>query len=202
MIKQILFDCAGVLTHMNFRGTMLRLSGSEEIADSFVAKLWLPGSPWHLYDKGELNSQQIVEELVKYLPEELHPHLETIVKYFPDMFPPMEGMEELVDELHDNGYPCYLLSNFPERFTDMPARTPVLRKLDGMVVSYQIKMLKPDPAIFHKAADILGIDPGQTLFIDDSLPNVEGAKKAGMEAYHFTSPADLKACFRQLGILK
>jgi hypothetical protein len=53
MIKNILFDCAGVLTHMNFRGMMLELSGSEEIADLFVTHLWQPGSnnpsafPWY-----------------------------------------------------------------------------------------------------------------------------------------------------------
>lgn len=202
MIKHILFDCAGVLTHMNFRDMMLKLSGSEEIADCFVANLWRPGSPWHLYDKGELDSSQIVGELVKFLPETTHPYLEALVANLPDMFPPMEGMEELVDELHDNGLGCYLLSNFPDRFADLPARTPVLRKLDGLVISYQIHMLKPDPAIFRKTAGILGIDPAETVFIDDSLPNVEGAKKAGMEAYHFTSPADLKAHFRTLGILK
>lgn len=201
MIKQILFDCAGVLTHMNFRGMMLTLSGSEEIADSFVANLWLPSSPWHLYDKGELNSRQIVEELVKYLPAQLHPYLQSIIDNFPDMFPPMEGMEELVDELQQNGYPCYLLSNFPDQFAEMPARTPVLNKLDGMVVSYQIKMLKPDPATFLRTAEVLGIAPDETIFIDDSLPNVEGARKAGMEAYHFTTPADLKTHFQKLGIL-
>ena len=61
MIKQILFDCAGVLTEMNFRGMMLKLSGSEEIADCFVSHLWSPDSPWHLYDKGELDTQQIVD---------------------------------------------------------------------------------------------------------------------------------------------
>lgn len=201
MIKHILFDCAGVLTEMNFRGMMLELSGSEEIADLFVSHLWQPVSPWHRYDKGELDSSQIVEELVKFLPAPLHPYLPTIIDRIPEMFPPMAGMEELVDRLHKTGYDCYLLSNFPERFTDMPARTPVLQKLDGLVVSFQIHMLKPDPAIFLKAAEILGIDPAETIFIDDSLPNVEGAKKAGMEAYHFISPADLNAHFRTLGIL-
>ena len=60
---------------------------------------------------------------------------------------------------------------------------------------------KDRPATFLKSAQILGIDPAETIFIDDSLPNVEGAKKAGMEAYHFTSPADLAAYFRTLGIL-
>ena len=84
----------------------------------------------------------------------------------------------------------------------MPSRTPVLQKLDGMVISYQIHMLKPDPAIFRRTAEILDINTWETIFIDDSLPNVEGAKKVGMEAYHFTSPADLKVHFHQLGILK
>ena len=84
----------------------------------------------------------------------------------------------------------------------MPSRTPVLQKLDGMVISYQIHMLKPDPAIFRRTAEILGINTWETIFIDDNLPNVEGAKKAGMEGYHFTSPTDLKAHFYQLGILK
>lgn len=201
MIKNILFDCAGVLTEMNFRGTMLKLSGSEQIADCFIRNLWVPGSPWHLYDKGDLNSHQIVDELIKFLPEELHPYLQTVIDHFPDMFPPMEGMEELVDELHKQGYLCYLLSNFPERFDDMPARTPVLQKLDGLVVSCRIHMLKPDPAIYLRAAEILGIDPAETIFIDDNLPNVESARTTGMEAYHFTTPADLKEHFQKLGIL-
>ena len=113
----------------------------------------------------------------------------------------MEGMEQLVDELHARGYGCYLLSNFPETFQALPGRTPVLNKLDGMVVSYQIHLLKPDPAIFLEAARILNIDPAETVFIDDSLPNVEGARKAGMEAYHFTSPADLAAYLKAIGIL-
>ena len=201
MIKNILFDCAGVLTEMNFHGMMLKLSGSKEIADLFVSHLWQPGSPWHLYDKGELNSQQIVGELVKFLPEPLHPYLQSIIDNFPDIFPPMDGMEELVDELHRNGYACYLLSNFPDRFDIMPARTPVLQKLDGLVVSCYIHMLKPNPATFLKTAELLDIDPHETIFIDDSLPNVEGAKQAGMEGYHFSTTANLRSYFQATGIL-
>lgn len=201
MIKQILFDCAGVLTHMHFREMMLNISGSEEMANYFVRHLWAPGSPWHLHDKGELNAEQVIDALKKAMPEAMHQSLGIFVRNFPDAFPPMEGMEQLVDELHARGYGCYLLSNFPETFQALPGCTPVLNKLDGMVVSYQIHLLKPDPAIFLEAARILNIDPAETVFIDDSLPNVEGARKAGMEAYHFTSPADLAAYLKAIGIL-
>lgn len=201
MIKQILFDCAGVLTHMNFREMMLEISGNEDLADHFIRHLWAPGSPWHLHDKGELNAQQVVDALKETMPKELHSSLEIFVRDFPDAFPPMEGMEQIVDALHAQGYGCYLLSNFPESFQELPRRTPVLNKLDGMVVSYQIHLLKPDPAIFLRAAQILGIDPQETIFIDDTLPNVEGARKAGMEAYHFTSPAAFKSFLQEQGIL-
>lgn len=201
MIKQILFDCAGVLTEFKFRDIMFDISGSDEIADCFVAHLWAPGSPWHLYDKGEMDDSQILPALKDFLPAQIIPYLETFMDHLLDVFPPMAGMDEMIDLLHANGYKCYLLSNFPQAFEALPSRVPTLQKLDGMVVSYQIHLLKPDPAIFLEAARILEIDPTETIFIDDSLPNVEGARKAGMASYHFTSPADLKAYFRTIGIL-
>ena len=201
MIKNILFDCAGVLTRFDFRNRMLDLSGSEALADLFVNTLWSPGSPWFLYDKGELDSSQIVGELEKFLPAELHPYLQAVIDDFYVMFAPMDGMEELVDELQAEGCRCYLLSNFPELFDQVYARASVLQKLDGMVISYQIHMLKPDPAIFLRTAEILGIEPSETIFIDDNAPNVDSAKSVGMAGHHFTSPAALKAHFQALGIL-
>lgn len=201
MIKQILFDCGGVFAHMKFRDMMLRISGSEEIADYFISHIWSPGSPWLLYDKGELNTQQITPELKKFMPAQYHSYLEEFVKVWLDALPPMDGMEEIVDALHEKGYPCYLLSNFPERFDEMPDRIPALKKLDGMVVSCRIHMSKPDPAIFLYAAETLGFAPGETLFVDDSPLNVEGAQKAGMEGYLFTTPAAFHAYLRERGIL-
>lgn len=201
MIKQILFDCGGVLTKMKFRDIMLEISGSEEITRYFINHIWKSGSPWLRYDKGELNTQQIAEELKKFMPTEYHSYLETFVNVWLDALPPMEGMEEIVDALHQQGYSCYLLSNFSERFEQMPDRLPVLKKLDGMVVSYQVHMLKPDPAIYLYTAGKLGFLPEETIFVDDNLPNVEGAKKAGMEGYLFTTPTAFRAYLQERGIL-
>lgn len=201
MIKQILFDCGGVLVQMKFRDMMLKISGSEEIADYFISHIWGPGSPWIRYDKGELNTREITAELKKYMPAEYHSYLEEFVKVWLDALPPMDGMEEIVDALHEKGYPCYLLSNFAECFEQMPARTPVLKKMDGMVVSYRIHMLKPDPAIYLYTAETLGFKPGETIFVDDSPQNIEGAEKAGMEGYLFTTPAAFQAYLQERGIL-
>lgn len=201
MIKQILFDCGGVLVELNFRELMLKLSGSQEITEYFMNRIWHPDSPWLRYDSGELNTDEVKEELKKFMPEQYHTYLEEFVERLPEALPVMEGMEPIVDALQAHGYPCYLLSNFSERFEVMPERTPVLKKLDGMVVSYQLRMLKPDPQIYLRTAQILGINLEETLFVDDNLHNIEASEKVGMTGFQFKNPDDFRAYLQEKGIL-
>ena len=201
MIKQILFDCAGVLAQMRFRDLMLKISGSEEIADYLMTHIWQPDSPWLLYDKGELNTSAIKAAMRDYMEPAYRTYVETFVDTWMEGLPPMEDMEQIVDALHEKGYRCYLLSNFSERFQEMPRQIPVLNKLDGTVVSYEIHMLKPDTEIFLHTAKLLGFKPEETIFVDDTAHNVEGAKKAGMESYLFTSPAAFRTYLQERGIL-
>jgi len=201
MIKQILFDCGGVFAQMKFKDTMLKISGSDEIADYFIKNIWREGSPWLRYDKGEISTSEVFAELKKFMPEEYYTYLEIFVNNWLDALPPMEGMEEIVDALHEKGYSCYLLSNFAERFEEMPERVPALKKLDGMVVSYRVHMLKPDPAFYLCAAETFGMKPEETLFVDDVFANVEGARNVGMEGYLFTTPDDFLKYLKKSGIL-
>lgn len=188
MIKQILFDCGGVFTRLEFKEHMLRVSGREEIAEYFFNNVWAPGSPWHLYDKGELGDGEIAGELKKFMPTEIHPYLEKFVENWLDALPRRDGMEPMMDALQERGYPCYLLSNFPKCFVKMPERVPLLKRMDKIVLSSDIHMLKPDPAIFIRTAEILNIRPEETLFVDDSAANVKSAESVGYQAYLFTEP--------------
>ena len=201
MIKQILFDCGGVLVELNFRDLMRQICGSEEIANLFIRKLWSPDSPWLRYDNGDLNTQQVRVELKNYMPAQYHSYMEAFVDRWLEALPPMAGMEEIVDAIKSKGYPCYLLSNFSEGFQMMPERTPVLQKMDGMVISYEIHLLKPDPAAFRYVAQKYGIKLEETLFVDDHLPNVEAARNLGMVGYQFTTPEAFRAYLQESGIL-
>lgn len=201
MIKQFLFDCGAVLVELNFRQLVEEITGSKELAEGFIRHLWSPDSPWLRYDSGELNTQQVREKLRDYMPPEYRNATEVFVSRWLEALPPMEGMEELVDTLRGRGYPCYLLSNFSEGFREMPARTPVLQKMDGMVISYEIHMLKPDPAIFLYTLEKFGLKPEETLFVDDNLHNVEAARELGMESYRFTTAETFRTYLKEQGIL-
>ena len=70
------------------------------------------------------------------------------------------------------------------------------------MVSGEEKLVKPDPAIFRLTAARCGLDPAGTVFIDDSLVNVEAAKALGFDAIHFSGAVDLRMRLVERGLLK
>ena len=201
MIKQILFDCGGVLAELNFRSLMEEISGSKEAADAFIGRLWNQDSPWLKYDSGELNTVQVEAALKEYMPKEFHKPLEAFVARWLEALPPMAGMEEIVDAIKAQGLGCYILSNFSEGFQKMPAQLPVLSRMDGLVISYQTHLMKPDPAAFFNALNLCGIQAEETLFVDDNAYNVDAAIGCGLAGYHFTTAEAFRAYLQETGIL-
>lgn len=201
MIKQILFDCGGVLVELNFRSLIEEISGSSDIAEDFIRRLWHPDSPWLLHDSGELNASEVRLALLDYMPAAYRTYILKFTDSWLDALPPMKGMDEIVGELKDCGYPCYLLSNFSECFQQMPERAPVLQKMDGMVISYEVHMIKPDPEIFRYTLSKFGLKAEETLFVDDNVHNVESARTLGLEAYQFTTIQAFRAYLQKRGIL-
>ena len=201
MIKQILFDCGGVLVELNFRSMMEEISGSGEIADAFMSRLWQEDSPWLRYDSGELNTQQLETAIKAYMPTECRAYMDTFMSRWLDAMPQMPGIEEIVDELKRLGFGCYVLSNFSEGFQEMPARIPVLQKMDGLAISYETHLLKPEPAAFYCALNRFGIKAEETLFVDDNACNVEAATACGLSAYRFTTSDALRDYLCRTGMM-
>ena len=99
------------------------------------------------------------------------------------------------------GYKTLLLSNTdPERFGFVRRRFPEILFFDGYVLSYELKLLKPDPAIYLTAARMAGTPPEACVFIDDMEENVRGAEAVGLRGVHYAPETDLEAELRKLGL--
>jgi HAD superfamily hydrolase (TIGR01509 family) len=99
------------------------------------------------------------------------------------------------------GYKVLLLSNTdPERFAFVRRHFPEILFFDGYVLSYELKLLKPDPAIYLAAARLAGTDPAECVFIDDMEENVKGAVDAGLNGVLYRPETDLAAELRKLGL--
>ena len=80
-------------------------------------------------------------------------------------------------------------------------RLPFASRLDPVILSYEVGVMKPEAGIFHALASKAGVSPHRVLFVDDRPENVEGAKRAGLEAVQFTGVAHLEPDLNELGVL-
>ena len=77
-----------------------------------------------------------------------------------------------------------------------------LSRFDLLVWSYQLRVAKPDPAIYRYALERLGTRPGETLFLDDKAENVDTAVAMGMKGLVFSTVEKLRADLIDSGLSK
>ena len=101
----------------------------------------------------------------------------------------MPGSWEIAEALYARGVPLYAITNWSaETWPHAQEMYPRLEAIfRDIVVSGQVKQLKPAAAIYRLLMDRNGLEPQDCVFIDDSMANVEGARAVGMDAIHFTS---------------
>jgi len=106
---------------------------------------------------------------------------------------PIPGIDDLLDRVRKK-YRVAFLSNSNEVHADViPKQFPALfGKDDRFVFSHRFKVAKPDPEIFHRAVELLGTKPENSVFVDDLLENVLAARSVGMRSYQFIDTPSLE----------
>jgi 2-haloacid dehalogenase len=113
------------------------------------------------------------------------------------------GVTEILRDVKAAGHPVYALSNWSaETWPIAQRRFEFLSWFDGVVVSGQIGLRKPDPAIFQHLLERFDLEAGRTLFVDDSERNVEAARRLGFEALRFESAPQLRRNLALHGVLE
>ena len=103
---------------------------------------------------------------------------------------PIEGAREFCETLKEKGYKVYVLSNASDLFYVYFPKFLPLDFFDGVFVSADYRMLKPDVEIFYAFLEKYGLKADECLFVDDLPENVAGAATAGMNTFRFTGDYD------------
>jgi 2-haloacid dehalogenase len=112
----------------------------------------------------------------------------------------IDGTVEILAELKKRETPLYALTNWShETFPIARPRFPFFEWFDGIVVSGEVGLIKPDARIYHHLLERFDLTAGDCVFIDDSAANVAGAEAVGITGLHFQSPERLR---RELGELR
>ncbi len=116
--------------------------------------------------------------------------------------PALDHSVRLLRALRKASVPCFVLSNFgAENFPTSEAQFPFLREFDRRYISGEMKLRKPDPAIYAAVEADCGIAPCALLFADDRQENIDAAAARGWQAHLFDSPAGWAARLVAAGLL-
>ena len=197
----VVFDIGNVLVAWDPRNLYRRhFQGRDEEMEWFLKNVCTPA--WNIEQDRGRSFTEAVELLVKEHPPQWHPMIRAFdAQWHETIAGPIAGSVAILKTLKERKVPVYAITNWnQDKFRESRQRFDFLNSFDGIVVSGDEGLLKPDREIFDLFFARYGVVPETAVFIDDSLHNVEGARAAGMQAVHFTSPEALSRDLRALGL--
>lgn len=191
MIKNIIFDFGGVLLDWNPRYLYKSYFNNDEEMEHFLADIC--NGEWNIKQDAGRPFVEAVKELQAKFPE----YAEAIQMYDDDWEKMLKcELPESIDllkELKSMGYGIYGLTNWSaEKIGYAFANYSFFSLFDGIVVSGVEKVVKPDRKIYEILLERYSLKPGECVFIDDNLDNVDMAKVLGINAIRFDNIGNVK----------
>jgi 2-haloacid dehalogenase len=199
--RVVVFDVGGVLIDWNPRHLYRKLFQHETEMEDFLANVCT--AQWNL----QQDAGRSFTEACAALKLEHHDSAKIIdawFKRFDEMMAgPIAGTVDILAELRQREVPVYALSNWSaETFPFAQRRFEFLQWFRAIFLSAQVRLVKPDPQIFHCFCETFDLRPEQIIYIDDLQHNVEAARAVGMHAIQFSNPATLRRELVQLRVLE
>ncbi len=200
-IGAVVFDLGGVLIDWDPRHLYRRLfDGDEAAMERFLTEICSPA--WNAEQDAGRSWHDAVEALAS-----LHPEQRELIVAYDECWAetlggPIQGTVEVMADLRAGGLRLAALSNWSaEKFPIARERYDFLGWFEGIVISGDVGISKPDPRIYHELLERTGFDPAATLFVDDVPANVAAAATLGMRTHLFSDPAALRAELEALELL-
>lgn len=199
-IRGVVLDFGEVLCHKPTPEKLARMADALELPlATFIARY---SEERAAYDQGLLSPEDYWSKVAAHgvsLNAEL---LSRLRQWDVEMWTHMDqNMVNWLDRLRDSGFKTAVLSNM---HCDMAAHVrrnfAWLRRVDCPILSCELLLSKPDPAIYERCLECLKLQPSEVVFIDDREPNVAAARALGIAGLRFQSVEQLRVDLASLGI--
>ncbi len=184
MIRNIIFDVGKVLVSYEPEEYMKRLGFSRETRKR-INEAMFENPLWDESDQGLRTTEGFLQAFTENAPE-LSEEIRLVHTTVGETIELLPYALDWITDLKERGYHVYILSNYSENmFEQTEGKLKFLPLVDGAVFSHEIKLLKPDAAIYDYLCSTYGLVPEESVFLDDRPVNIEGAQKRGIHGIVF-----------------
>ncbi len=197
MIRTIVFDIGNVLVDYCWRDHIRGMGYEGETAER-IGRAMMQSPVWNELDRGVWTDEELLAGFIANDPG-MEEQIRRVFSDLSTLVRERSGSSSWVRSLKAEGYRVYYLSNFSGRVKREAAdQLSFLNEMDGGIMSYAVRMIKPDPGIYRKLFDRYGIAAEESVFLDDSLANVETAEKLRMHGILVESQEQAKKELEEL----
>ena len=181
MIHNIIFDIGNVLASFRWKDLFKDLGFTGEKFDCIAAATVLHSTMWNEFDRSLMPDEEIIAKCIERAPEYeqeirlLFSKTELLVEEYTYSY-------DWIKSLKEQGYSVYLLSNYGKTSFEAArdhGRLSFLPLVDGGVISYEVKIVKPEPGIYEALLTKYNLVAGECVFLDDRAENIAAAEQLG-----------------------
>ena len=184
-IKNVIFDFGQVVVHFEPK-YMVEQYVKDEEDSRLLQEVVFDRLYWDKLDLGTISDEETLKLVKERVPERLHDACDKIYYNWIYNIPIINGMDELIKELHKNpNVRIFLISNISKYFVSHIDKIPILKEFEYMVFSSDLGVVKPSHIIFDHLCKKCSLIPEECIFIDDNENNIKGAKSFGINGYLF-----------------
>lgn len=185
MIQNIIFDLGNVLLHFEPE-KLIEAHVVELERRSLLLRNIFQQQEWLDLDRGTITEQITLARIISRVPEEAEVIKEIFSEWI-QILTPMEENVRLLPLLKRRGIKLYALSNFHRAAYEVVSeKYDFFSFFDGQIISCYVHQLKPEKEIYNTILHSFKLKPHETLFVDDSIVNIEGARELGIQTVHYT----------------
>lgn len=199
MITTIIFDIGNVLADFTWQEHFKSFGYDDEMVER-IARATVKNPTWNENDRGVMKEEDIIQEFVNTDPE-IEQDIRKVMRNVGAMVSRTDYAIPWIQELKGRGYRILYLSNFSNKAeTDCAHALDFIPYMDGGILSYKERVIKPMPEIYQLLIDRYNLIPEECVFMDDTKVNLEGAEKFGIHTIHFQNKAQAVEELRKLGV--
>jgi putative hydrolase of the HAD superfamily len=196
-VRHVIFDFGGVILKWQPQ-EILRSFYQDEGLRALIAQEVFGHPDWLDMDRGTLDEESAAQRFALRTGRPLE-EMVALLRHVKESLTPIPESVAILEALARRGVPLYGLSNMSApTFAHLRRRYAIWRLFQGIVISGELQLMKPEPQIFQHLVQAHGLAVPASVFIDDSPKNVAGAALLGFQTILFKEPSQCAAELEQL----
>ena len=199
MIKHIIFDIGNVLAGFTWREFYAGFGYDAEMVERLGAAT-VKDPVWNEIDRGVWSDEEVLAGFIKNDPS-LEEALRRIFRNIHGIVVKYDYAVPWIRSLQEAGYRCYYLSNFSRKaHAECGDALDFLEYMDGGILSYQDRLIKPDKKIYLLLLERFGLTAEECVFMDDTEKNVLAAEELGIRTILFRNREQAVQKLKEMGV--